>query len=152
MRWELLTFDEPLLAYSDHPVFVWPGLNNHAAPQAQQALGPLGAAEVLMPLGPQSLLLANWIDRPDPAPAHAEEAIATQANAFVIAQAKRQWMHRPDARCPIAEGLLATVTSRRTPAYDDQMVSASVRRAFAAQELERNRSRRHLKHLRVLDF
>lgn len=105
-----------------------------------------------MPLGPQLLLVANWVDRPDPAPAPADETIAAQANAFVVAQAERQWMHRLDARCPLGEGSFAPVTSQRTPGYDTRSVLASARRAFAAGELERNRGRRHLRDLRVLDI
>lgn len=152
MRWELLTFSEPLLAYSDHPVVVWPGLSSVASPQSRQTLGPLDAFEILMPLGPELLLVASWIDQPDPGPDRAEPAIAAQANAFVVAQAERQWMHRPDAACPIASGPFAPITSQRTPGYDARKVHASVRRAFARRELAGNRHRQHMKRPRMIDI
>lgn len=150
MRWELLTFAEPVLAYSDHPVVVWPGLAEQAVPSASQGLGPLGAAELLIPLGPRTLLLANWVDLPDPAPCEAGDEIAAHANAFVVAQADRQWMHSPGASCPVAEGPFVPLTTRRDPSYNASRVQASVRRAFAAGEISRSAGRRHLKGLRVL--
>lgn len=152
MRWELLTFSDPVVAYSDHPVFVWPGPDDFAEPQRRQSLGPLNAAEVVFPLGPHTLLVTNWIDRPDPAPSVASEDIAAQSNAFVVAQADRQWMHQSNADCPIAGGPFRSITSANTPGYDAEALGASVRRAFASRELERNNGRVHLRDLRILDL
>jgi len=152
MRWELLRFDGPVLVYSDHPVFVWPGVDELARPQQRQALGPLEAAEVLFPIGPQTLLVANWIDLPDPDPFNCEIDVASQANALIAAQADRQWMHQLDTVPPMSNGPFRTITSTRTAAYDADQVRSSYRRSFAAEELARNSGRQHLKQIRVLDL
>jgi hypothetical protein len=105
-----------------------------------------------MPLGPRTLLLANWVDLPDPAPETSTAAFAAQANALTVGQAERQWMHQPAATPPAAIGPFRTMTSQRVGAYDDKFVRGSVRRAFAARELDNNRGRVHLKNLRVLEL
>lgn len=44
MRWQLLRFDEPLLAYSDQPVVVWPmSVESFEAPPSEPTFGPLEA-------------------------------------------------------------------------------------------------------------
>jgi hypothetical protein len=151
MRWELLAFDGPLVAYSDHPVYVWPGTEQYASPTPQQALGPLEAAEVIVPLGPQMLLIANWIDLPDPPPKRAGHATAGQANAFVIGQADRQWMHRPGAEPPVAAGSFTTISGKRDRRYSPRTIATSRRRTFAAAELAKNKRRTHLPEVRALD-
>ena len=90
MRWHLLRFDAPLLAYSDHPVVVWPAGIASSAPFQRQHLGPLDAVEIRVPIAPDLALLMTWADMPDAARAiKAEPRFAGELNAFTIAQADR---------------------------------------------------------------
>ena len=50
MRWEYVSFDEPVLAYSDHPIVVWPSnARSPTKPFRGQQHGPLGAFEIRAP-------------------------------------------------------------------------------------------------------
>jgi hypothetical protein len=92
MRWQLLRFDEPLLAYSDQPVVVWPvGVDAFATSPTKPDLSPLDALEVRIPVSPQCALLMTWVGLPDvqePNPASATHA--AEMNALVIGQADKQ--------------------------------------------------------------
>ena len=63
MRWQILRFDGCLLAYSDHPVVVWPMDVTRSAPFARQGLGPLTALEIRVPISPSAAILMTWVDR-----------------------------------------------------------------------------------------
>ena len=99
MRWQLLQFPSALLAYSDHPVVLWPFDLPASAPFTRQRLAPMSAIEIRVPLAPDLALLMTWADEPDPPhPTPADERFAGELNAFTIGQADRQWMHAPRAR------------------------------------------------------
>ena len=105
MRWHILEFDAPLLAYSDHPVVVWPAGVAIAEPSATPGLAPLDAFEVRVPLSPEVAVLMTWADVPDEeVPVPVDHRFASELNAFVIAQADEEWMHRPGPEPPLVEG------------------------------------------------
>jgi hypothetical protein len=65
MRWHVVHFDGPLLAYSDHPVVLWPMFLAIAAPFKRQGLAPMAALEIRVPIAPNIAIVMNWIDRTD---------------------------------------------------------------------------------------
>ena len=66
MRWQILRFSDPVLAYSDQPVVVWPtGVELIDKRPTGPALGPLGALEIKFPLNAHMLLLMTWEDLDD---------------------------------------------------------------------------------------
>ncbi len=126
MRWHLLRADRPLLAFSDHPVVVWPMQLERTEPFSRQGLGPLGAIEVRVPLSPQLAVLMTWVDLPDPAtPARMSQRVAEELNAFTIGQADRQWMHRPGDEPPIATGSMLPLSRIYERGYSSDLVLAS---------------------------
>jgi hypothetical protein len=52
MRWHLLDFGAPVLAYSDQPVVMWPAGVTLTEPFSSPRFAPLGAVEVRVPLSP----------------------------------------------------------------------------------------------------
>ena len=108
MRWQPLSFDKPLLAYSDQPVVVWPlGTDSVAPPPDEPRFGPLEALEVRVPLSPQLAVLMTWADEPDVlGRVEAQDTYAGEMNAFVIAQADKQWMHKLGDEPPVAGGVI----------------------------------------------
>lgn len=150
MRWELIELDDPVLAYSDHPVVLWPLATRKAdKPFERQELGPLGALEVRSPLSPKLGLLMTWVDRSDRRLRLPVEA-AEEFNAFTIAQADQEWMHQPGHEPPIATGPhypLARMTER---GYNAASVESSQRRAKAQQFRQGNRHRKFINDIEVL--
>ncbi len=65
MRWQVLRFDAPVLAYSDHPVVVWPMNLARSGPFSRQHLAPLDAVEIRVPIAPTAAILMTWVDRSD---------------------------------------------------------------------------------------
>jgi Protein of unknown function (DUF4238) len=95
MRWQVIRFQKPRLVYSDHPVVVWPLGVPETQPFKSQKSGPHQTLEVRVPLGPAVGLLMNWIDQEDDDSMEATPTIAAEFNAFTVAQAEKEWMHRP---------------------------------------------------------
>lgn len=105
MRWSLVAFDEPVLAYCDQPVTVWPADARTRAAIRRPQIGPLSAGEVRMPLSPNLALLLTWADlRSLPQPLTARTTHAALINAQTVAQADRQWMHKPGVEPPLGDG------------------------------------------------
>lgn len=137
MRWHILDFGAPLLAYCDHPVVLWPATVHQTHPFAKPNFGPLGAIEVRVPLSPEVAILMTWADIADEGwrvPATPE--FADELNAFVVSQADEQWMHRPGRVPPVGVGSFTPLSrafedGSYSPAYLDQ----SRRRATAAHLL-----------------
>jgi len=151
MRWQLLQFDGPVLAFSDHPVVVWPWdawtiLVPFAAPQ----LGPLGSFEVRAPLAPDLAVLMTWVDEPDRAGrVRAREEAAEEINAFVVAQADRQWMHRIGAKPPIGQGPFKPLARIFETGYSRRTVEHSARRQFASRYLLRVRGKKFVSEIEM---
>jgi hypothetical protein len=131
MRWQLLSFPRPVVAYSDQPVVVWPlGVDLVDKRPEEPRLGPLNALEVRVPLSPNVLLLMTWEDLDDTgARLSTATALAGDTNSLVIAQADRQWMHRPGTEPPVSKRLLRPISRELNPPYDHPVAERSIRRA-----------------------
>ena len=127
MRWQLIEFDEPLLAISDHPVTAWGLEGEHRPPEPTPAgLGALNLLEVRAPISPTLALLMSWQDLPDmPDPLTGSREIAANINAFTIANAERQWLHMPGGEVLIAQGLLDPIGVELLDGYGPEQAKAS---------------------------
>ena len=154
MRWQLLEFVDPLVAYSDQPVVVWPlGVQRFADLPRKPTFGPLGALEVRVPLSPHRALLMTWVDEPDAvAPVPAQEAYAAETNALVAAQADKQWMHMPGAEPPIALGSIRPLSRAFENGYTASAVRTSKRWQKTAEFLHRVRDKRFINDIEVVDL
>lgn len=150
MRWHLLDFGAPLLAYSDHPVVVWPADVVVTEPFDTPRLGPLGAIEIRVPLSAQISILMTWADVPDKGTVvEADARFAGELNAFVIAQADEQWMHRPGDEPPVSHGRFTPLSRNFELSYTPAALAASQRRAFAAAYLHRVRTKQFLTSIEI---
>ena len=152
MRWQLLRFDEPLLAYSDQPVVVWPlDVDAYQTPPSEPQFGPLESLEVRVPLAPRLMLLMAWADEPDVSgPVPAPAAYAADSNALTIAQADKQWMHRIGSEPPIATGVIRPLSRAFETRYNAEAARASRRRAATARYLQRVRNKRFINDIEVV--
>lgn len=119
MRWRLLQFSAPVVAYSDQPVFLWP-LTTQAIDKRPTTpkLGPVNALELRVPLSPRLILLMTWDDQSDGrARIPATVDLAADTNALVIAQADKPWMHQAGGEPPISSRLIAPISSGLDPGY-----------------------------------
>ena len=116
-------------------------------------LGPLGAVDVRVPLSAQVAILTTWADVPDKgASVQADSRFAGELNAFVVAQAERQWMHRPGDEPPIFRGLFGPLSRSVELAHCARDLAASRRRAYAADFLGRVREVRFLRDIEIVDL
>jgi hypothetical protein len=152
MRWQRLQFGEPALAYSDHPVVVWPGTVARTAPPTRQQLGPLGALEVRVPISPRLAILMNWLDLPDADDGPLDLSYAGEINAFTIAQADTEWMHMIGHEPPVNMGDLPPLSRIFAADYSARDLQASQRRAHTARFLEKNKHRKWINNLEMLDL
>jgi hypothetical protein len=150
MRWQVLRFDTPLVAYSDQPVVLWPWLIPATLPFERPNLGPLTALEIRVPLAPDAALLMTWADRSDQVDVPVAPLAAAELNAFTIGQADRQWMHTPGQEPPIADGPLLPVVRLVEPAYTAEVAMRSVARARAERWVARNQHRQWVDGIEVL--
>lgn len=151
MRWQIVTFDEDVLAYSDHPVALWPGEDDQlAAAPREQGLGPLAAREVRVPLAPDVALLMNWVDLSDRIGARLPADAAGELNAFTIAQADAEWMHKAGAEPMIAAGPFEPLSRHTDSRYDRAVMLRSTRRATAEAFLHHQRHRTHVQDVQVV--
>ena len=66
MHWTLVEFASPLVATSDHPVVLWPGIDSSAPRPVEIAeVGIMECLEIRLPLSPQHGVLMTWSDRAD---------------------------------------------------------------------------------------
>jgi hypothetical protein len=150
MRWQVVRFPGPLLAYSDHPVVSWPIEMGTSRPLKRQQLGPLGALEIRVPLAPDVALLMTWVDRSDATNVTLGPLAAAEINAFTVGQADRQWMHRPGTTPPVPTGVFAPLSRLLDPAYDRAVALRSARHSTAAAFIDRVKDRRHVNDIEVL--
>jgi len=150
MRWHMLRFEGPLLAYSDHPIVLWPMDLATSAPFGRQGLGPLSALEVRVPIAPDVAILMNWVDRSDQAPVPLGARAAAELNAFTVGQADRQWMHRPGNEPDVPAGILAPISRLIEPSYDRLALLRSARRTAAEAFIKRVKNRRYVEDVEVL--
>lgn len=153
MRWHVLNFGEPSLAYSDHPVVVVPSGKPMSEPADRQDLGPLSAVEIRVPISPSRAILMNWIARADPeGEIWLGRDAAAELNAFTIAQAEEEWMHMPNHEPPIAQGPFEPVSRFIQAGYDEGAMSTSVRHEFAIEWIEKNQGRNWINDLQLADI
>ncbi len=150
MRWQILRFDGCLLAYSDHPVVVWPMDVTRSAPFARQGLGPLTALEIRVPISPSAAILMTWVDRSDDTHVSLSAEAAAELNAFTVAQADRQWMHSPSSEPEAPKGVFEPISRLVEPLYDRAAMLRSARRARGLEFVERVKNRRHVHDVEVL--
>jgi hypothetical protein len=150
MCWYTVRFAGPALAYSDHPVVMWPMDVASTPALDKQQFGPLSALEVRVPLAPDTALLMNWVDRSDPFDVALETPAAAEFNALTVAQADRQWMHRPGGEPEIADGPLKPLSRLVEPAYDKSAMLRSARRACAEQFITSVQDREFVNTVKVL--
>jgi hypothetical protein len=152
MRWRLARFAQPVVAYSDQPVVVWPvgRLVVDECPK-QPILGPLSALEIRIPISPTEILLMTWDDvSDDQMPIAVPMLYAAETNALVIAQADEQWMHRPGEEPPVAGHLLRPISGALDPSYDHNVVQHSLRRRTAARHLDRVADRQFVSTVQLI--
>ena len=153
MRWHLLRTGRPSLAYSDHPVVVWPMLIARSEPFARQQFGVLSALEVRVPVAPDLAVLMTWVNLPDPsAPVSISDRIAAELNAFTIGQADRQWMHQLGIKPRLATGEMLPVSRVLEHAYTAEVALASQRRRVAEQFLKSVEGRQHIDDIALIDL
>lgn len=150
MRWHVLRFDGPLLAYSDHPVVLWPMNVERTRPFPRQGLGPLTMLEIRVPIAPDAAILMNWIDRSDEVGVAMKRRAAAELNAFTAAQAEKEWMHKPGSEPEIADDFFFPLSRLIDPAYDRFVAERSVRRAHADKFHKRATKRKWVNELDVV--
>lgn len=150
MRWHVLRFEGPLLAYSDHPVVLWPMNVERTRPFPRQGLGPLTMLEVRVPIAPDAAILMNWIDRSDEVGVSMKRRAAGELNAFTVAQAEREWMHQPGIEPEIADDLFLPLSRHLDPSYDRAAAERSLRREHAAKFNKRASKRQWVNELEVI--
>ncbi len=150
MRWSIVRFDQPALAYSDHPVAMWPMNLETTQVFSKQQFGPLSALEVRFPLAPDAAVLMDWVDRSDQHAVSLDISAASEFNAFTVAQADREWMHRPGAEPEIANGPHQPLSRILEPGYDRSAMHRSVRRSRAQQYIESVQGRQFVNTVDVL--
>jgi hypothetical protein len=137
MRWQILRVADPILAYSDHPVVVWPCDVEACTPPSEPRFGAMNALEVRAPLSPHLAVLMTWSDGPDVTQrVEAAGSDAEELNAMVIAQADRQWMHRVGVEPPSARGRLLPLSRRFVPGYTAAHLTRSARRTAAQRFIQ----------------
>ena len=152
MRWQLLSFRRPVVAYSDQPVVVWPlGVDLTDERPDEPRLGPLNALELRVPLAPDLLLLMTWEDLDDPeARLRVDTHLAADTNSLVIAQADKQWMHRPGAEPAVSKRPVRPISRELNPLYDHPVALQSIRRATAAKLADRVLGRSWLNTVKII--
>lgn len=134
MRWNLIEFEEPLLAISDHPVVAWPIAESYRRPEPNRAgVGALNFLEVRVSIAPRLAIIMTWQDLSDgDRPIAGSEEIAANINAFMVANAERQWMHAPGVTVPIASGYLDPIAPQLIPEYGrEEAESSNIRKTVS---------------------
>lgn len=150
MRWQILRFDGPMLAYSDHPVVLWPMDIRRAAPFGRQGLEPLSALEIRVPIAPDAAILMTWADRRDETHVPLGLHATGELNAFTVGQADRQWMHQPGSEPEVPTGSFAPISRLVEPTYDREAMLRSARHARAQGYVARVKNREHAQAVEVL--
>jgi hypothetical protein len=138
MHWTLLRFGRDRLATSDSPVVPWPLAEHTREPgPLPWSAGIREMVEVRFAVSPRLALLMTWLnedDRTEPrvAAAHHDRNL----NAFVMAQAEREWFHRPGMSVRQSSGRLTPLSAELFPDYSGEVVEGSLRRKHADQIIQ----------------
>jgi len=150
MRWQILRFDAPVLAYSDHPVVLWPLEIEASQPLQRQSLGPVETLEIRVPIAPDAAILMNWLDLSDAVGIQMPASAAAELNAFTISQAEKEWMHQPGSEPEVGKGVFKPLSRLIDSSYGKQTVVGSTRHALAAQFFKRVQGRKFVNDVEVL--
>lgn len=150
MRWQVLRFDGPLLAYSDHPVVLWPMNVERTRAFRRQGLGPLTMLEIRVPIAPDAAILMNWIDRSDGVGILMKRRAARELNAFTVGQADREWMHKVGEEPEIPDDVFSPLSRLVDFSYDRAAAEGSLRRAHASNFQQRASKRQWVNDLDVI--
>ena len=150
MRWHVIRFDGPLLAYSDHPVVLWPMNVDRTRAFRRQGLGPLTMLEVRLPIAPDAAILMNWIDCSDEVGVRMKRRAAGELNAFTVGQADREWMHRPGEEPEIPDDIFSPLSRFVDASYGRAAAEQSFRRAHASSFQQRASKRQWVNELDVI--
>ena len=140
----------PLLAYSDHPVVLWPMILERTPAFRLQGLGPLTMLEIRVPIAPDAAILMNWIDRSDEVGIRMKRRAAGEINAFTVGQADKEWMHRPGEEPEIPDDVFSSLSRLVDFSYGRAAAERSVRRAYASNFLNRASKRRWVNEVDVV--
>jgi hypothetical protein len=137
MHWTLLDFSRPVVATSDHPVVLWPGVESRS-PQATEItqVGVLECIEIRLPLSPTRAVLMTWSDNADDEDSRVRGTRdhAANLNAFTIESADRQWFCQPGSSTPRASGNLRPLSIGLVPGYT-AVAAANSRRRQSVSEM-----------------
>ena len=140
MHWTLVEFSHPIIATSDHPVVLWPGIDS-SAPRAVEVaeVGIMQCLEIRLALSPQHCVLMTWSDKADEEGTRLEgrRDHAANVNAFVVANADRHWFHLPGRPPPRASGRLLPLSVQIVEGYTPAAAAESRRRESAARIVEK---------------
>jgi Protein of unknown function (DUF4238) len=150
MRWHILRFDGPWLAYSDHPVVLWPMNVERTLPFENPILGPLTMLEIRVPIAPDAAILMNWIDRSDVVDITMKRRVAAELNAFTVSQADQEWMHKPGSEAEVGEGVFLPLSRRIDASYNRAAAERSARRSHAQKFFERTQKRDWVNELELI--
>lgn len=138
MHWTLVDFAAPVVATSDHPVVLWPGVAARSPQPTQLGVGLLECGEIRLPLSPTRAVLMTWSDTPDD-----EETVvpgrrhhASNLNAFTVASADRQWFHLPGTSPPVGTGRFLPLSLELVRGYTGPAAASSKRRARVSAEVQ----------------
>lgn len=150
MRWHVLRFDGPLLAYSDQPVVLWPMNIEMTKAFTTPHKGPLGSLEIRAPLAPNVAVLMNWSAPSDLNSVSMGSYAAGDLNAFTVGQADREWMHKPGIKPEVPDDIFRPLSRLVDPNYNRAAALGSTRRRLAQASFDRMRSRTWINEIEVL--
>ncbi len=150
MRWQILHFAGPELAYSDHPVVLWPLDLPSSAPFQRQGLGPIETLEIRVPISPSTAILMNWIDLDDVVGVQMPSTAAAEVNAFTVAQAEKEWAHQIGSEPEVAQGTFKPLSRLIDLSYSKRTVTTSLRHALARKFFKEIRGRKFANEVEVL--
>lgn len=128
MHWTLVEFARPLVATSDHPVVLWPGIDSSAPRAVEMAdVGLMECLEIRLALSPRHAVLMTWSDASDTdhVLVNGRRDHAANLNAFAVVNADRQWFHLPGRAPPRASGQLLPLSVQLVPGYGPQTTSGN---------------------------
>jgi len=155
MQWNLVEFPKPGLVTSDHPVIVWPQGRGQARPVANDLdHGTSNSLEIFVPIGPSHLILMTWRPLDVGGVLKGSGRHLATTNAFVIANAEKQWFHELGKTLQkIAKGPRKPLSEELLPGYSDTFAAESHRRhgaiSLAMKELEAPLSNEPLQAVRI---
>jgi hypothetical protein len=105
--------------------------------------------EIRVPIALNAAVLMNWMDHSDENGMAMKRRAAAELNAFTVAQAQGEWMHRPGPEPEIVDDIFAPLSRLIDPAHD-RAAAERARRAHAQRFHERAKKRKWVNELEVV--